>query len=86
MHHIDKDRTGEECPFCHKGKLLPTSYSSVERNEKVQQGEFARTEREYECDTCGKKTSGKGVGLKENAISRETSVTATSNTEPPKEK
>lgn len=81
MHHIDKARTGEECPFCHKGRLFPTGESSVERNDRVQQGETGRSERWYECDTCGKKTNGVGTSLRENLALRDTSVRATSGTE-----
>ena len=61
--HLAKDRTGETCPFCNKGKLYPIGPVSEEQHEGIKEGETGRAERSYKCDSCGKETKSFGVGL-----------------------
>ena len=61
--HLAKDRTGETCPFCGKGKLYQFGYASEEQKEGVKEGESGRAEKNYKCDTCGKETKSFGLGL-----------------------
>ena len=59
-----KDRTGETCPFCGKGKLYPTGIREVKEPAVAPRtGEIHREFTEYECDVCHKKTGAHGVGL-----------------------
>ena len=74
MNKIEKDRTGETCTACHKGKLYPAGYMSLENNEGVKQGESGRAERRYKCDKCGEEFSAFGVHLIDSISSRSTSA------------
>ncbi|MCW4003852.1 MAG: hypothetical protein NWE95_08080 [Candidatus Bathyarchaeota archaeon] len=52
---IVKDRTGETCPFCGKGKLYPEGKAGfTEPLEKPQYG-LSEAFTDYECDKCHKK-------------------------------
>jgi hypothetical protein len=61
-----KDRTGEQCPFCGKGKLYPTGGRLVKEPAIAPEtGEFRRETTVYECDTCHKTTEAHGIVLGE---------------------
>ncbi len=50
----ESDRTGEDCPFCHKGKLYPTGKSF---------GKEDASQTQYECDECHQQTDATGIGV-----------------------
>ena len=61
---MKKDRTGETCPICGKGKLHPTGQRMVEEPApavKPKSGEWQRAFTEYECDYCHKKPKKHGI-------------------------
>ncbi len=59
-----KDRTGEKCPFCDKGKLFVTGKREVlEPAITPKSGEYHREFTEYECDACHKRTGAHGLGI-----------------------
>ncbi len=59
-----KDRTGEECPFCKKGKLFATGGRGfIEPSVTPKSGETRREDIEYECDCCHKKSQSLGLSL-----------------------
>jgi hypothetical protein len=61
-----KDRTGEECPICKKGKLQPTGKREFKTPNKVpSSGEEQRETTEYQCNTCGNKCNAHGIVLRE---------------------
>ena len=64
--HLAKDRSGEICPFCKKGKLSPIGHVFEEQHEGIKEGEFGRAERRYKCDYCGKVTKSFGIGLNDS--------------------
>lgn len=60
-----RDRTGETCPSCNKGKLYPTGIKGFEEpaeepREGITRDEFI----EYECDFCHRKTRPGQTNLK----------------------
>ena len=63
MPNLEQDRTGEECPFCHTGKLHPTGKTIRKENPGVVSGEMGYSYVEYECDLCHKKTDASGINL-----------------------
>ena len=59
-----KDRTGEQCPSCGKGKLYPTGKKIIqEPSVRPESGEYHREYAEYECDICHQKAGAHGIGL-----------------------
>jgi hypothetical protein len=64
-----KDRTGELCSTCKKGKLKPSGYREIKSpNKTPASGEAQRECTEYECDVCGHKCKPYGVVLNEAII------------------
>ena len=74
MDHLEKDRTGEPCPFCGDGKLYPTGVMEYNESEPITSGETGRSKREYECDKCHRKTASVGLGLQDTAGYKESSA------------
>lgn len=77
--NIHKDRTGENCPFCNEGKLYPTGYIYEILDDKKESGETGRSEREYECDKCKKRTNAVGIRIKESIGNIRTSASGKAN-------
>lgn len=75
MDHLEKDRTGETCPFCGVGKLYPTGKTATSiQSEPIAHGETGRSTREHECDKCHRKTTSMGLGLQDTAGYKESSA------------
>jgi uncharacterized protein with PIN domain len=66
---LSKDRSGETCPFCGKGKLSPIGPNGFEESvPQPETGEYHSEDRLYECDTCHKRTGLMGTWQKAGMI------------------
>ncbi|MEM3265350.1 MAG: hypothetical protein QXH07_05300 [Thermoplasmata archaeon] len=63
---IERDRTGEICPICKKGKLFPSGKVMEIEEENITSGVSGRGEREYICDSCGRRFNSYGIEIRDS--------------------